>query len=38
VPVEDEGFVGAQQLPRRRCQAHVEAVAIHTISLPKPSA
>src|SRR5215218_784647 len=35
VPVEDESLVGAQQLPRLRRQVHVEAVAVHVISLPK---
>jgi hypothetical protein len=36
VPVEDEGFVGSQRPPRLRCQAHVEIITIHVMSLPKP--
>jgi hypothetical protein len=38
VPVRDEGFVGSQQLPRLRCQAHVEnveTITVHVMSLPK---
>jgi hypothetical protein len=35
VPVEDEGFVRPEQLPRRRRQAHVEVVDVHEISLPE---
>ena len=36
VPVEDNGFVGSQRPPRLRCQAHVEIIKIHVMSLPNP--